>query len=311
MPLIVGTEHGVYTLDGDDSSSPTPVLADVEVRQFRRSTDDEAVYAATNSGLYRSTDRGASWIALGVPHDEVASVFEAPDGAVLLAGTQPAHLYRSRDGGATWERCEAFERIPGRESWAQLGPGGPQVRDIAGHPNAPGTVYAAVEAEGVYATLNYGDSWERRSYGLYGDPHGLHVTGRESVVAACGRGLYRTTDGGRGWHRLDTHRSSFWHSYFREVIEHEGVLYASAQDRSEQRHDPPGSGVILTSVDNGRTLSLHDDFPGADGDYVNAWTATDGRVVGGTIHGRILVGPGAWEERTRLEGEVRSLTVTV
>lgn len=308
--LVVGTDRAVHTLDIDDPSSPTPVLTDVEVRQLCRSADDEAVYAATNSGLYRSTDESESWTALEVPHDEVASVFETPDGAALFAGTQPAHVYRSTDDGATWSRCEAFERIPGRESWAQLGPGGPQVRDLTGHPHAPGTVYAAVESEGVYVTPDHGETWERRSRGLQADPHALHALAQDALVASCGRGLYRTRDAGRTWIRLDTDRELFWYSYYREAIEHEGVLYASAQDRSEARHDPPGGGVIVASDDDGRTLALHDDFPGADGDYVNAWTTTDGQVVGGTIHGRILVGPGPWEERTRLDGEIRSLTVT-
>lgn len=309
MSLIVGTDRGVYTLDLDDPS-PTPVLADVEVRQLRQSADDEAAYAATRSGLYRSTDEGASWTALGVPHDEVVSVFETPDGAALFTGTQPAHVYRSTDDGATWERCEAFERLPGKASWAQLGPGGPQVRDLTGHPNAPGTVFAAVESEGVYATPDYGETWERRSRGLHADPHALHALAQDALVASCGRGLYRTRDAGRTWIRVDTDRELFWYSYYREAHVSDGVLYASAQDRSEARHDPPGGGVIVSSSDDGRTLALDEDFPGADGDFVNAWTTAGDGVVGGTLGGRILVGPDEWTERTRLDGEIRSLTVT-
>src|SRR5215203_6965643 len=34
-----------------------------------------------------------------------------------LAGTEPARVYRSVDGGRTWEELEGIKRIPGHEGW--------------------------------------------------------------------------------------------------------------------------------------------------------------------------------------------------
>lgn len=305
--ICIGTEDGVFRWRPASTERPECLLADVAVRQVRTSATGRSLLAATMDGLYRSRDGGDSWTNLGLPVDGVASVYETPDGRVLFAGTQPAALYRSTDAGETWSRCDAFDRLPGREQWTQLGPGAAQVRDLVGHRAAPGRVYAAVEAEGVFVTTEYGNSWCERSYGLHRDPHGLYAFDAERVLAACGSGLYRTSDGGRHWHRLDTGSDSFWQSYVREACSIDGVLYSSAQDRAEQRFDPPGSGVILTSTDGGRTVTVNDDYADADSDYVNAWANFDGRPVGGTIQGRILLGPPEWERGAEVDAEIRSL----
>lgn len=306
MRVAIGTADGVLTDDLGDEREPTVRLADAPVRQLRWSPDG-SLYAATTTGLYRSRDGGSTWSNLGVPHDHVASTYETPDGGVSFAGTKPAGLYRSTDDGESWERCESFERLPGKDEWLQLGPGGPQVRDIVGHARAPGTAFVAVEAEGVLATTDYGDTWAYRSDGLHRDPHALLALDQGALVAACGRGLYRTDDGGRSWRRLDTAPALFWHTYYREAVAADGVLYASAQDRSEARHDPPGSGVIVESSDGGSTLEVVSSFPGADGDFVNAWAAADGTVVGGTLGGRVLVERDDWEVAATVDGEIRSL----
>jgi photosystem II stability/assembly factor-like uncharacterized protein len=34
-----------------------------------------------------------------------------------LAGTEPARVYRSADGGASWKELEGITRIPGHEHW--------------------------------------------------------------------------------------------------------------------------------------------------------------------------------------------------
>src|SRR5918995_5332246 len=44
-----------------------------------------------------------------------ASTFRFVSGE--LAGTEPARVYRSSDGGRSWEELEGIKRIPGHERW--------------------------------------------------------------------------------------------------------------------------------------------------------------------------------------------------
>lgn len=308
MALLIGTDDGLYVHEFESDSGAEPVLEGLEVRQVRSGPEGSTVYAATTSGLFASSDGGASWTDLGVPRERTASVFASPDGRYLFAGSQPAHLFRSDDGGDSWTRSASFEALPGKEEWEQLGPGGPQVRDLTAHHRAPGKLFAGVEAEGVYVSPDYGDGWEFRSYGLHRDPHGLTMLAQDTVLATCGRGVYRTTNAGRTWHRVDTHRRHFWYSYFRESVrsEADGRVYTSGEDRAETRFEGDGRGVVLESADGGKNWD-HQAFPGDDGDYVNAWTTRGDTVVGGTVDGRIITGPDDWRVATRLGTTVRSL----
>jgi photosystem II stability/assembly factor-like uncharacterized protein len=311
MPLLIGTDRGLFAYDLSTDSGPTSKMDSVHVRQLQSRPNGPTIYAATMSGLFASLDQGKTWMDLDVPHDQIASVFTTPDDRFLFAGTQPAHVYRSVDDGHSWTQCETFDQLPGKENWKQLGRGGPQVRDMTAHPRAPGKLFVAVEAEGVYVSVDYGDTWDFRSYGLYRDPHGLEMLGQDTVVAACGRGLYRTTDAGRSWQRVDTHRRSFWFSYFREAITHDkgNTVYTSGEDRAAARFDNSDQGMIFASTDEGTTWQL-EEFPGHERDYVNAWATAGEVVVGGTVNGRLLRGPGEWEVVTTLDSTITSLVFT-
>jgi hypothetical protein len=260
------------------------------------------------SGLFASFDKGNSWMDLELPHEKVASVLVSPDDQYLYAGTQPAGLYRSSDEGSSWELCHSFERLPGKDEWEQLGHGGPQVRDLTAHPRAPSKLFVAVEAEGVYVSPDYGDTWNFRSYGLQRDPHSLQMLAQDTVVATCGRGLYRTENAGRAWHRVDTHRRHFWFSYFREAVrmKTDGTIYTSGEDRAEARFENNASGRIFKSTDEGKTWD-HEEFPGEEDDFVNAWTSSEDTVVGGTINGWIINGPDDWVLATNVDSTIRSL----
>src|SRR5262245_32091690 len=59
-------------------------------------------YAGSNdSGLFRSDDRGQSWVGLSVPSPYGPATLVGAAAGVVYAAT-PFQLFRSTDGGATW-----------------------------------------------------------------------------------------------------------------------------------------------------------------------------------------------------------------
>jgi hypothetical protein len=78
-------------------------------------TDDGTIYLQSGySGIFRSTDRGKTWLPiqrrLKLPAPPVAdfqlAVASSDEAYVLLAGDEGQVLYRTRNGGTTWEALE-------------------------------------------------------------------------------------------------------------------------------------------------------------------------------------------------------------
>ncbi|MBI2953407.1 MAG: hypothetical protein HYY30_03775 [Chloroflexi bacterium] len=72
------------------------------------STNQQIVFAGTDSGLYRSDDAGASWRELTFPGQNVATLAISPSNprvvlAIEFVRAGEGRVYRSEDGGTTWE----------------------------------------------------------------------------------------------------------------------------------------------------------------------------------------------------------------
>ena len=173
-------------------------------------------------GVYRSTDGGQNWelvlhesdgagaIDLAMdpnnPRHLIATTWEAHRHFwTLSSGGQGSKIYRSKDGGDTWED------ITTRPGFAKgmLGKMG-----VAISPAKSGRVWALVEAKGVegalYRSENFGDSWERVSPNrdlLHRPWYYMHVfadTTDPDTVYVTNYQMWKSTDGGRNFDEITT-----------------------------------------------------------------------------------------------------------
>lgn len=307
MVLVLGTDDGVYRRLDPQSGEIEHVRDAGRVMRVRRF--GEEVYAASKTGLLRSTDGEKSWTDLGVPQTEVYSIAVSIDGDRIYAGAHPAHLYASDDEGDTWRELDGFQELPSREQWhTPRHRNEAHVRSLGIHPEAPDQVVAGVEVGGVHVSDDRGEHWTERRNGLQDDVHHVLVCGPEEYVASCGGGLYRTRDAGRSWTRLDEDLSR---GYFREAHLHDGRLYAAAARSSPGtwRGDSGADAKLFVSDDGGDSFRAVT-YPGGPQEIVLAWTAVDDTVVAGTNEGRLIIETtDGWETCGQVSSGIRSLCV--
>lgn len=307
MSLLLGTGGGVYRAPEGRVDDATRVLEVDRVMRVRRFPAADGTFACSRHGLHRSTDDGRTWTDLGGPREEVYSVLVAPDGDRWYAGTHPAHLYASDDGGDSWHELEGFQTLPSRETWhTPRHRNEAHVRSLGAHRDAADRVVAGVEVGGVHVSEDRGGRWSERREGVQHDVHHVLVRGPETYVASCGNGLYRTASAGRSWTRLD---EGLDHRYFREAMAHDGRLYAAAA------RGPPGTWDGEAGADGGLFVADGDGlrsvpYPGQPEEVVLAWAVADDRPIAGTNAGRVLrEGEDGWETVGRVPEGIRSLCV--
>jgi photosystem II stability/assembly factor-like uncharacterized protein len=104
-------------------------------------SDDPALFATTSVGLFRSRDQGASWRRVngGVPHSDLTGIAVSPDGGTVYASDFTwGGIFRSVDGGSTWDRMPT-DGLASDRVWA-----------LGIDPAAPERVLAASVAGGLH-----------------------------------------------------------------------------------------------------------------------------------------------------------------
>jgi len=109
----------------------------------------DTVYAATLSGLYKTTDAAQAWTRVGeLLADQmiIAMVLDRTrQGVVYITGRDGVH--RSEDGGATWKLINSGLTTT-------------NVRAIAQSATDPKVFYAGTNGSGLYRSKNAGETWE-------------------------------------------------------------------------------------------------------------------------------------------------------
>ena len=241
--VYAGSATGGVFKSADGGVSWVPVFDDVPVQTIGDiavdASNPETVYVGTGeangghnnfpgAGLYKSTDAGASWTFSGL--EETTSigrvlvdpadsnrVFVAAVGS-YFAPDPNRGVYRSKDGGTSWEQVLAVNDSTG-------------IVDLVMHPDSSGILFAAAwqrvrrpsgaflsgEASGIYRSDDGGDTWHRLGpeTGLPAPDPGVGRIGITICRDAPERmyalyltgfsyyGFYRSDDGGRTWSDAD------------------------------------------------------------------------------------------------------------
>ena len=188
---------------------------------------------STGGGVWKTTDYGSTWHNISDAHFDATAAI----GAIRVAPSNPDILwvgtgsdgirsnvitgrgvYKSTDAGQTWSHV-------GLRDVGQIG-------RMVVHPDDPDRVWVAAigspfgkgPERGVYRTEDGGQSWEKvlfiaDSVGVYGlerapdDPETLYASAWRAerkpwtiisgMEASAGGGVYRSTDGGDSWERIN------------------------------------------------------------------------------------------------------------
>jgi hypothetical protein len=97
----------------------------------------------------------------------------ASEPSVWYAGTSPQGLFRSEDGGDTWESVTGFNDHPMRATWTGgLGdgtPDGPKMHSINIDPRDPNHMYIGMSSGGVFESMDKGADWKPLNAGCAAD----------------------------------------------------------------------------------------------------------------------------------------------
>jgi hypothetical protein len=111
----------------------------------------------------------------------------------LYAGTKPASLLASKNGGKDWERIRALTDHPSAGSW-NPGGAGLVLHTIVSDPGNPKKLWVGISAAGVFATEDGGETWERRnrlSNAEAGSHHDHPAAPRNGDVGHCVHNMMR------------------------------------------------------------------------------------------------------------------------
>ncbi len=304
MTILAGTGDEVVRF-GERAES----VLDCGTVTLVRRLGPHGLFAATETGLYRSTDDGDSWEDLGVPTRGVHSV-AVGEGGDLYAGTDGVHLYVSADEGETWTLQVTREDLPGSDEW-ETPPhhSEPRIRTVETHVDDPSWLVLGVEVGGVYVSDDGGEGWRSRRDGVHDDVHHVLVESSGRYVVSTGTGIYRTEDGGRSWTRLD---ADVPHRYVSESISFEGSVYAGiARGPPGEWNGPDGADGLLLRFDGDRSEGERLAYPGEPEAMISAWTVDGDDLFGGTNDGTLLRLRGSnWRMMGSTDSRIRTLAST-
>jgi photosystem II stability/assembly factor-like uncharacterized protein len=259
------------------------------------------ILAGTTDGVFRSDDGGQTWeeASDGLRIRHVRWLAYHPDVSDFeVAGTEPAGIFISHDGGTSWQGHPEVEELRDRFKWFL--PYSPEAGCVRGFAFHGDRAYAAVEVGGVLRSDDAGATW-RLAGGSTGEPvfdippsprvhadvHSVagHPSSADRVIGATAEGLYRSADAGDTWEA--SHVGSYCRAVWVDPEDAEHMILGPADSVSRK------NGRIEETRDAGATWSRASeglDLPWPDR-MVERFVQVDGNLLAVTSDGRLYEAP--------------------
>ncbi len=206
--FVCTRDDRLVRVDHDNGAWTTEtLLRDVEVQCV--ASDGARVLVGTRGrGVLLSEDGGAGWEAAELSEPQVYAVAISAADRALYAGTEPSHLFVSRDG-TSWRELRSLQDIPSRERWSfPPRPWTHHVRWIAPDPHRPERLLVGIELGGLMYSDDGGATFSDHRPGAKRDVHSVcwhpHAGGR--AYEAAGDGAAWSHDAGVTWDGVDAAR---------------------------------------------------------------------------------------------------------
>jgi photosystem II stability/assembly factor-like uncharacterized protein len=358
--VLVGTRKGAFVLTADGKREKWdvsgPHFGGWEIYHLKGSpADPDRLYASQSSGWFgqviqRSDDGGQTWAPVGnqFAYGGEAGTHKWYDGSqhpwefarvwhlepslrdpdTIYAGVEDAALFRSVDGGQTWQELAGLRTHPTGPSW-QPGAGGLCLHTVFEDPARPERIFAAISAAGAFRSDDSGKTWRAINRGLRSegipDPNAevghcvhrlaMHPSRPDVLFMQKHWDVMRSDDAGESWHEVSGNLPSDF-GFPIEVHAHEPDTIYVVPITSDSLHFPPdGKLRVYRSRTGGNEWEALTKGLPQDDCYVNVLRdamAVDSLdscgVYFGTSGGQVYASPDAGDNWTAI---VRDLPAVV
>ena len=261
-----------------------------------------ALHAAQDMGhfgvkLKRSVDGGASWEERAAPvyppkpegeedldptrHTPVPwalkTVWSLELGGAdrpgeLWCGTIPGGLFRSRDGGESWELIDSLWNHPQRTQWFGGGADFPGIHSILVDPRDSSTVRIGVSCAGLWVSRNDGGTWQCEGNGMRAeymppemamdpgvqDPHRIVQcrTSPDRLWIQHHNGIFRSDDAGATCTEIDTVQPSAFGFAVAVHPDDPDRAWFVPGVKDQLRFPVDGALVVTRTSDGGKTFDV-------------------------------------------------------
>ncbi|MEM6719627.1 MAG: glycosyl hydrolase [Bacteroidota bacterium] len=237
------------------------------------------VMTSMGDGVYKSMDAGKTWKHIGLEktrhisdviiHPTNPDVMYVSAQGAQYAPTEERGIYRTTDGGKTWEKVLYVNETTGASSLS-MDMNNPRIlyASMWQHRRYPWYMESGGEHSGLYKSTDGGDTWTKLKAGLPKDfgKSGISVSRANServfaVIEAKGKkgGVYRSDNGGKKWTQVNGNRVNIARSwYYMEIFadpQNENVVYVL-------------NAPVMKSIDGGKSFT---NIPVPHGDNHHLW----------------------------------------
>ena len=281
--LLVGTRKGAFVLTSDGKRErwevSGPHFGGWEIYHLKGSpVDPDRLYMSQSSAWFGqliqcSNDGGQTWAPVGnkFAYDGVIGTHQWYDGTsrpwefkrvwhlepsladpdTVYAGVEDAALFRSVDGGHTWQELAGLRGHGSGSSW-QPGAGGMCLHTILLDPIDPRRIFIAVSAAGAFRSDDAGTTWRAINRGLKSqylpDPNAevgfcvhrlaMHRSRPRVLFMQLHWDVMRSDDVGESWHEVSGNLPSDF-GFPIDVHAHEPNTIYVVPIKSDSEHYPP------------------------------------------------------------------------